>query len=248
MGLFNNKTELTSEQGAKLNSLLPKQFQQEKWLASDFKGENRISNRLKEFQRKASLNVNYLDKNRGAGLIEFEKLERLLASKIIIFNTELYEAKPIGMIDIGLVERFGGASTGNRFENGIIGYAIEAAADNTWADNNAQESAVNKVKLEFLNKAKKVYPSCNMIFKYEVDFREIGSSGNVFIYMRGTASIGKNSQMEDALKNNEKLRKEILIKESEIEKNIQRHKDIIKFINENIGKIPHNLSDVDSLL
>ena len=86
------------------------------------------------------------------------------------------------------------------------------------------------VKLEFLNKAKKVYPSCNMIFKYEVDFREIGSSGNVFIYMRGTASIGKNSQMEDALKKNEKLRKEILIKESEIEKNIQRNKDIIKFI------------------
>jgi hypothetical protein len=29
MGLFNNKTELTSEQVTKLNSLLPKQFHQE---------------------------------------------------------------------------------------------------------------------------------------------------------------------------------------------------------------------------
>jgi hypothetical protein len=253
MGLFNSKKELTSEQVTKLNSLLPKQFHQEKWIESDFKGDKRISNRLNEFYVKASDSINYLEKKlelfKGTELFKFnDDLEQLLASKIIIYNTELYEAKPIGMIDIGLVERFGSASTGNRFENGVLGYAIETASDNVWAENNAQESAVNKVKSQFLNKAKKIYPSCNMIFKYEVDFREIGSSGNVFIYMRGTACIGNNPRMVDAEKNNEKLRKERLIKESEILKNIQSNNDIKKFVNENISKIPKKLSDVDRLL
>ena len=32
-----------------------------------------------------------------------------------------------------------------------------------------------------------VYPESNSLYNYDVDFRELGSSGNVFIYMRGTA-------------------------------------------------------------
>ena len=41
-----------------------------------------------------------------------------------------------------------------------------------------------------------------MIFKFESEFREMGSSGNVFIYLKGTASIGDNNGMEEVKEKN----------------------------------------------
>jgi hypothetical protein len=227
MGLFGNDIkEITPEQNLVLNNLLPKKLQKETWTPKDFKGEDRIYNRFNSFKQeileKIGLNESDLFDFKGIKTKEFkEKLFDSLAKKIIIFNTDLFEAKPLGMVDIGMVEKFGTASTGNRFENGVIGYAIEQAFDDTWAKNNAQENSLNKVKLEFLKKAKKAYPDCNMIFKYDVDFREIGTSGNVFIYLRGTAAIGENKAMVETIKENEnqeKLRtKQLKEKEKEIE-------------------------------
>ena len=65
---------------------------------------------------------------------------------------------------------------------------------------------MNEVKLKLLGKARVVDPSCNMMFNYDVDFREIGSTGKVFIYMRGTAVVGENTAM---VKAPETLKKEI---------------------------------------
>ena len=79
----------------------------------------------------------------------------------------------------------------------MVGYAIEQAFDDVWAKNNAQENALNEVKTEFLKKTAALYPECNMIFKFESEFREMGSSGNVFIYLKGTASVGDNKGMEE---------------------------------------------------
>ena len=43
-----------------------------------------------------------------------------------------------------------------------------------------------------------------MLFNFDVDFRELGSTGSVFIYMRATAAIGKNSLTDVAKKELEK--------------------------------------------
>ena len=116
------------------------------------------------------------------------------------------------MVDIGMVKKFSTTSTGNRFENGMVGYAIEQAFDDVWAKNNAQENALNEVKTEFLKKTASLYPECNMIFKFESEFREMGSSGNVFIYLKGTASIGDNNGMEEIKSEKSRLLNEFELK------------------------------------
>ena len=63
----------------------------------------------------------------------------------------------------------------------MIVYAIEQASDEVWAKNNAQENALNEVKTELIKKALALYSECNMIFKFESEYREMGSTGNVFI-------------------------------------------------------------------
>ena len=47
-----------------------------------------------------------------------------------------------------------------------------------------------------MKKAKSLYPRCTAIFKFEIDFREIGSSGNVFIYVRGTAAESERKLLD----------------------------------------------------
>ena len=135
------------------------------------------------------------------------------------------------------VNKFTSASTGDRFSNGMIGYAIEEAFDGTWAKSNAQFKAVEDSKLELLKKAISIYPECNMLFKFQVDFRGLGSSGNVFIYMRGTAAKGNNDPKQ-INQNITRLKEELEELDNEINILIENRKLIpedVKEINEKLN-------------
>lgn len=234
MGIFTNKS-LSGNQITTLNKLLPEHFQKSEWTESDFKGANniylrfstRIDNLLKVYKED-----NKVLKNRVSNL------GKVVVKNITIYNTELFNAEPFGMVDIGIVKKFGTASTGDRFANGAIGYAIESAIDDTWAKNNEQENSVNEVKLKLLEKAKDIYPECNLFFKYEVDFREIGSSGNVFIYMRGTAAKGENPLLDKSIKE----AKEAI---SNFQENISETEKTIQALQKLKNKIPRSLRELE---
>ena len=248
--MFGKEVLLSVSQVEKINSLVPKQFRKESWTTKDF---NSIYKQIKDFRDKKTSflsskrkEFDYLEK-KGRESIN-KKILELKTSKIILFNIEPYEAKPIGMIDIGMVKRFNTPSTGNRFENGMIGYAIEQASDEVWSKNNAQENALNEVKSQFIKKASFLYPKCNMIFKFESDFREMGSSGNVFIYLKGTASIGKNRGMEETEIESIRLLNELEQKKEEIKKQLDTIQKDYNFIQDNIDKIPKSKSEIEKKL
>ena len=251
--MFGKEVLLTTSQVEKINSLVPKQFQKESWNKKDFKDTNGIYQKIRDYRDKKSSflaskknELEYLNK-KGEEDIK-QKILELKTSKIILFNIEPFKARPIGMVDIGMVKKFSTTSTGNRFENGVVGYAIEQAFDDVWAKNNAQENALNEVKTEFLKKAASLYPECNMIFKFETEFREMGSSGNVFIYLKGTASIGDNKGMEEVKSEKSRLLNEFEIKKQELIKQIEIIQEEYNFTQENIGKIPQYKSDIKKLL
>ena len=134
------------------------------------------------------------------------------------------------------------SSTGDRFAGGLIDYAIENAADNVYAKGSMQEEAVNSTKLNLLRKAKALFPDCNNLFKYEIDFRELGSSGNVFIYMRGTTCMGDNNiliaeeskfMVSEEQKSLTKLKAELKVKKGKL-----------LFAEEQLSKIPKNLDEL----
>ncbi len=200
MGLFADK-ELTDIQIQNLNNLLPEKFRKATWKESDFKGDGSIYKRIGDYI--STLEKELIKLNKRHNFLK-ESIPKVIANNIKIFNTELYHAKPLGMVDVGVVEQFSGPTTGDRFAAGMVGYAIEKAIDNTFVKSNKQEESVNNAKYALLTKAREIYPNCNMLFKYEVDFREMGSSGNVFIYMRATAAVGKNDLIEEETKRVEK--------------------------------------------
>ena len=237
MGLFDKSINLTKEDNEKINSLLPQDLKRTQLGANDIIDGNLNSNYIyfchksEEDLMKLNKKISKLNKKRASSI----------ASKILVFNTEIYDAKPLGMVDIGVVERFGATSTGNRFENDFIGYAIESSFDNVWAKNNAQFSAVQNAKLQLLLKAKDIYPECNMLFKFEIDFREIGTSGNVFIYVRGTACLGENKNIKKVI--DERNDDIILTNEK-----ISELKVKLQFLGENRKKIPSNRKELLSYL
>ena len=192
MGLFTS-FKFTQEDIIKINTLLPDEFQRNIYKLNEFTDE--------KIKRKILTEVKHLkyeiEKIKGKSAPLRNKIDSIRASKVQVFNTEVFEAVPLGFIDLGIVVRFGTASTGNRFENGVVGYAIEEASDKVWAKNNAQYNSVKEAKLELLTKAIRTYKECNQFFKFEIDFREIGSSGNVFLYLRGTACRGENKLIND---------------------------------------------------
>jgi len=237
MGIFSND-ELTREQIDNLNEMLPEKMRKQVWHESDFKGESNLFNRLDE-----SFRI-----NSRAYSQEFEKLKAkkdslptIAAMNIKIFNTVPNDSEHLGMIDVGITSKFGASSTGDRFANGFVGYAIEAVIDDAWAKNDLQDNAVSNAKLKLLEKARFIYPTCNMIFNYDVDFREIGSSGNVFIYIRGTAAIGKNTILDNAVN---KAKKEI----EEMEKGLQNKKENIEYLQTVKGKIPKDSKEIKRYL
>ena len=192
MGLFTS-FKFTEENILKINSLLPDDFQSDNYKLKDFtdwKIKNKILIKIKEL-------IKEIDSTKEKSAPIRNKIDSIRASKVQVFNTEVFNAVPLGFIDLGVVVKFGSASTGNRFENGVLGYAIEEASDKVWAKNNAQYNSVKEAKLELLTKAIRTYKECNQFFKFEIDFREIGSSGNVFLYLRGTACKGKNNLIND---------------------------------------------------
>ena len=251
--MFGKEVLLSASQVEKINSLVPKKFKKESWSKKDFKDTNGIYQFIRDYRRDkysflASKNNELEHLNKKGREDINQKILKLKTSKIILFNIEPFEAKPIGMVDIGIVKKFSSSSTGNRFENGMVGYAIEQAFDDVWAKNNAQENALNEVKIEFLKKTASLYPECNMIFKFESEFREMGSSGNVFIYLKGTASIGDNSGMEEIKSEKSRLLNEFEVKKEELTKQIQIIQEEYNFIQENIGKIPKSKSEIEKML
>lgn len=209
MGLFDKKIkEITSEQSDILNKIVPESYRRDVWEKKDF----RVTTILE------AIDADKVALNREIAIKEDEKADyiaetvSILERNVLLFNCELNEAEPLGIVDIGEVERFGAQTSGDKWANGLIGYAIETSFDEVWAKGNAQEQAVARTKNKLLHKAKKIYPDCNMIFNYTVQFRELGSSGNVFIYMCGTAAIGKNKRHLNQLKSVE-LEREKGVKE-----------------------------------
>jgi len=161
--MFGKEVLLSASQVEKINSLVPKEFRKDSWIKKDFKDTNGIYQHIRDYRdKKISFlaskknELEFLNK-KGQEQIK-QKIVDLKTSKIILFNIEPFDAKPIGMVDIGMVKRFNSPSTGNRFETGMIGYAIEQASDEVWAKNNAQENALNEVKAEFIKKTAALYP------------------------------------------------------------------------------------------
>lgn len=237
MGIFSTK-ELSDSQSKKLNELLPEQFRKENWSENDFKVPNHIYQKIENLYNSSQNQFNALKKELYTKTDDYKEIE---VRNIGIFNTEVFNAEPLGMVDIGSVEKFGAASTGDRFANGAIGYAIESAIDKTWASGNIQENAVNNVKYKLLQKAKSIFPECNLLFKYEVDFREIGSSGNVFIYMRVTASKGTNNAIKNA---QNKAQAEIDSLKTELENKKQEVEKLFEIK----SKVPPTFKDVEGYL
>ena len=251
MGLFNKEIELTKDDFDKINAILPPEIRKDFWGYNEII-EGGLNRQYIAFRDKIEIQIRDLDtkyNNISTPLkSKKENFEEYIASKTPIFNTNIYEAKPLGMIDVGIVKQFGTASTGNRFENGVLGYAIEGALDKVWSENNTQFAAVQTAKIELLKEAKRVHKDCNCIFKFEIDFRELGSSGNVFIYARGTACEGN-------YKNNKTLKEEF---QSEVT-TIQKELDLIDIewedlklrlekINKNVNLIPNDKSTLKRLL
>ena len=78
------------------------------------------------------------------------------------------------MVDVGGIHKFSGSTTGDRFAGGLVGYALEMAIDDVWTKSSKQEEAVNDVKLKLIQKTLSIYPDVNMLFNFDVDFREMG--------------------------------------------------------------------------
>ncbi|MEL6303169.1 MAG: hypothetical protein AAFQ20_00100 [Bacteroidota bacterium] len=239
MGIFSFSTgELNLEQVDKLNKILPESLRKSVWKKSDFQGKDSLFDKLLNLEEVANNSIEKLQKKLDKKEGEFANIE---ASSIKIFNTELYNAEPLGLIDIGLVKKFSATSSGDRYSAGIIGYAIENALDKVYAENKVQTGAIEQAKLELLKKARRYYPSCNLLFKYEVDFRELGTSGNVFIYMRGTAAKGQNDLIDKALK-------EAKLKIEQLKSDIEKKKMEVKKIQELKSKIPEDKWEIEKLL
>ena len=244
MSLFGKKEiTITEEDVQRINSLLPEPLQKDVWYASEFV-DGGVLRKHRQYVTKLQLSLDTSQKELSKMKGEFVDDEE---PKILIFNTELYEAKPLGFVDLGVVVKFGTTSTGNRFENGIIGYAIEGAIDDAWSKSNAQYEAVESVKLELLKKAKSLYPNCTSIFKFQIDFREICSSGNVFIYVRGTAAEQENKIVDNTpvkIEDNTLVEAEIV----SLEKEIDDLSELIKKLNLEQKKIPKNVLELSTFL
>ena len=244
MGLFTSP-KLSEEKVERLNSLLPANLQKKVWKEKEFilyehqEGLHVYLNLRTHIENSIGKEVQVLEKQ----ILVLQELKaNLLAPFIQIFNTEPFNCKPIGMVDIGATHKFSASSTGDRFAGGLIGYAIENAADNVYAKGSMQEEAVNSTKLNLLRKAKALFPDCNNLFKYEIDFRELGSSGNVFIYMRGTACMGDNNiliaeeskfMVSEEQKSLTKLKAELKVKKGEL-----------LFAEKQLSEIPKNLDEL----
>lgn len=236
--MFGKKFEMTESQTEKLNSLLPSNLQQKVFEKRHFTGEYKIKNQHRTYRETLA---NQIDKiKEEIGDIQSTLLKEK-SSMIKIFNCDLNDAKPLGMVDVGAIHQFSGSSTGERFAGGLIGYALEMAIDDVWKKSTKQEEAVNETKLKLLMKAISIFPNCNVLTNFDVDFREMGSSGNVFIYMRGTASEGKNDLVK-------KIEKEIQQKIKSKEKIIEQQQKLLDDAKNKAHLIPETVEQIEEKL
>ena len=247
-----SNTDLTPEQCKTLNSLLPPSFHKDKWASSDFYGNLRrdVKNYLTDLRSDIPKWEYDLTKKDSEKEEILDKHKSKMSSAIKVYNVNLSDAKPLGMVDVGLVKTFSSASSGNRLEAGALQLVIEQAFDEGWKTNNSQMKAVNEVKLELLRKCLDIFPDCDSLINFEVDFREMGSSGNVFVYMRGTAAITGNKTL-DKVKKELKPKLDALYKKFEVDipNEIQKIKDLLNTfsVKEKLELIPRNFRDAKKL-
>lgn len=199
---MSKKTSLTVEESKVLNSILPEKFHKEIWDTTDFIWNlyHEVRDYLHDLEYTTIVNLEReLNNKDEAKKLFLESIEAERCAELKIFNVENTDAKLLGMVDIGLVKTFTSASSGNKLEGGAMQLIIEKTFEDSWKTSNAQMKGLNEVKLEFLKKCLKEYPECDSVINYQVDFRELGSSGNVFIYMRGTASILGNEKLKNVI-------------------------------------------------
>tara|TARA_B100000963_G_C22573992_1_gene647474 strand:- start:517 stop:1236 length:720 start_codon:yes stop_codon:yes gene_type:complete len=238
MGIFGKKFEISESQIKKLNDLLPSRLQKDIFEKKDFEGTSSLIVLHRKYREYVAKEIDEIKND-----IEEIKSNSLKekSSKIKIFNCHLDDVKPLGMVDVGAIHQFSGASTGERFAGGLIGYALEMAIDDVWKKSTKQEDSVNETKLKLLMKAMSIYPKCNVITNFDIDFREMGSSGNVFIYMRGTACEGKNDMVN---KIQIDINKKISSRENEIKKKEKSLEEAMK----NADKIPQSVTEINEKL
>lgn len=192
MGIFSS-LKITNKHVDLLNTYLPEEIH-----LKDFE-----LSQLEHLSYNIIVYVNKLKHSLKEKVEELKKLkEERLFDKYKLFNVPL-KGKSLGLVDIGLVQRFNAKSTGNSFENGAIQHAIETSFEQSWANSNSQYNSVGMVKKELKHKAIELYPESNAIENFHISFRELGSSGNVFIYAYGTAIIAEyvdSNEIDDEIK------------------------------------------------
>ena len=238
MGIFGEKFQISESQTKMLNSLLPPRLQKDVFEKKDFEGTSSLIILHRKYREYIAGEIDEIKNEIKEINSNFLKET---SSKIKIFNCDLNDVKPLGMVDVGAIHQFSGSSTGERFAGGLIGYALEMAIDDVWKQSSAQEEAVNETKIWLLMKAKSIYPKCNVLSNFDIDFREMGSSGNVFIYVRGTACEGKNDMIN---KTQTELNKKISDKEKEISKKEKSLQEAMK----NAQKIPQSIAEINEKL
>ena len=212
MGIFSS-TKFTDKQIQLINNYLPE----------DLKVSNFKMNEVEHLISKINTYILELNSELNKKAILLLKLkEENLSNSYMIYNVPI-NGKSLGLVDVGLVSRFNAKSTGNSFENGVIQYAIETSSEKVWADNNSQYNSVQEIKSQLKIKSISLFPKSNAIENFNITFRELGSSGNVFIYASGTASIPESNK---ELKGNEEI--QLIIEEiKKLNKKIETSK--IKF-------------------
>jgi hypothetical protein len=212
MGIFSS-TKFTDKQIQLINNYLPE----------DLKVSNFKMNEVEHLRSKINTYILELNSELNKKAILLLKLkEENLSNSYMIYNVPI-NGKSLGLVDVGLVSRFNAKSTGNSFENGVIQYAIETSSEKVWADNNSQYNSVQEIKSQLKIKSISLFPKSNAIENFNITFRELGSSGNVFIYASGTASIPESNK---ELKENEEI--QLIIEEiKKLNKKIETSK--IKF-------------------
>lgn len=245
--MFGNKeTSLNKEQSKLFNSILPEKHHRETWSKSDFLSRD-LKSRVKYTldvmaDEKLDLEKQIKEKDK----LKEEFLESINIEKyplLKLFNVSNSKAKLLGMVDIGLVKTFTSSSSGNKLQGGAMQLIIEQAFEDSWKTSNAQMKGLNEVKLEFLKQCLKEYPECDSIINYQVDFRELGSSGNVFIYMRGTAAIIGNSKIEEINNGIDlKLKQWDNKFNQEIPKQIEKLTETINRLKETQSQVPNTFS------
>jgi hypothetical protein len=179
MGLFGKSYDVTEEHTFIIDKYLPKGAKKLKYTNNDLDFLHKYISDLIE-------RLEVIKKENISALERAKKYE--YSTTLNIINTQIDCKEIYGIVDVGIVERFTSKTTGNSYENGFLQATIETTFEETWAKSNTQYKSVEKAKNLLIEKTLNIYPEATVIQNFKIDFRELGGSGNVFIYVYGTAS------------------------------------------------------------